>query len=60
MNFQAKDEGTQGLIRDLLRQWNEARRLLDAAQTDQFIICSQLTNTDTKVASKFLWPCPFS
>ena len=46
------DEGTQGLIRDLLHQRNEARRDLDRAQTDQVVIRGQLSNADTKVASK--------
>ena len=45
------DEGTQEFIRDLLRQCNEDRHDLDRAQTDQVVICGQLTNADTKVAS---------
>ena len=52
MNFQALDEGTQGLIRDLLRQRDETRRQLDAAQIDQVVIRGQLSNADTRVASK--------
>ena len=48
------DEGTQGFIRDLLRQLADARRDLDRAQTDQVVIRGQLTNADTKVASKSL------
>jgi hypothetical protein len=55
----ALDEGTQGLIRDLLRQRDKTRRQLDASQTDQVVIRGQLSNANTKVASKFLWPCPF-
>jgi len=51
-NFQDLDEGTLGLIRDLLRQRDEARHDLDRVQTDQVVIRGQLTNTDTKVASK--------
>ena len=51
-NFQALDEGTQCLICDLLRQRDETRRQLDAAQTDQVVIRGQLSNADTKVASK--------
>ena len=53
MNFHALDEGTQGLIRNLLRQRNETRRQLDVAQTDQVIIRGQLSTADTRVASKF-------
>ncbi|KAG2557402.1 hypothetical protein PVAP13_8NG254901 [Panicum virgatum] len=37
-NIHALDEGTQGLIRDLLRQSDEACRQLDAAQTDRVVI----------------------
>jgi hypothetical protein len=51
-NFQALDEGTQGLICDLLRQWDEARRELDRAQMDQVVIRGLLSFADTKVASK--------
>ena len=51
-NFRVLDEGTQDYIRDLLRQLNEARRDLDRAQTDQVVVCGQLTNADTKAASK--------
>ena len=46
------DEGTQGLICYPLRQRNEALHDLDQAQTDQVIICGQLSNVDTKVVSK--------
>jgi len=42
----------RGLIRALLHQRNEACRDLDRAQTDQVIIRGQLSNADTKVASK--------
>jgi hypothetical protein len=51
------DEGTQDYIRDLLRQLNEARRDLDRAQTNQVVIRDQLTNVDTKAASKIFRPC---
>ena len=47
------DEGTQGFICDLLRQLAEARLDLYRTQTEQVVIHGQLTNTDTKVASKF-------
>ena len=52
-NFQTLDEGTQGYIRDLLRQLAEACRDLDRAQTALVIVRGQLTNADTKVTSKF-------
>ena len=51
-NFQDMDEGTQGLICYPLRQRNKALHDLDQAQTDQVIICGQLSNVDTKVANK--------
>jgi len=52
-NFRILDAGTQEYIRDLLRQFNEARSDLDRARTDQVIIRGQLTSADTKAASKF-------
>ena len=51
--FRILDAGTQEYIRDLLRQLNEVRSDLDRAQTDQVILCGQLTSADTKAASKF-------
>ena len=51
-NFQDLDEGTPGLIRDLLHQRNEALCDLDRAQTDQVVIHGQISNADTKVESK--------
>ena len=52
-NFRVLDAGTQDYIRDLLRQLNEVRCDLDRAQTDQVVVRGQLTNADTKAASKF-------
>ena len=40
------------MICDLLHQLVEAHRDLDRAKTDQVVIRGQLTNADTKVASK--------
>ena len=51
-NFRVLDEGTQDYIRNLLRQLNETRCDLDRAQSDQVVVRGQLTNADTKAASK--------
>ena len=58
-NYHALGDGTQEFIRDLLRKRDEARRQLEAAQTDQAIIRGQLTTADSQVANKFLYISPF-
>ena len=52
-NFQVLDEGTQDYIHNLPHQLTEAHCDLDRTQTDQVVVRGQLTNAETRAASKF-------